>query len=505
AAVGRDQSGERAPQGGLARPRFAHQTYGFASLNSQRNILQRLNLAPPIGTKSLVQVLDHHQRRSGRCHHLTLGFVRHGGNQLARIGRLRTIQDVCRSALLYHLAMAHYHDAVGDLGHHAEIVSDENHPYAHARLDVLDHGQDLGLSRDIERRGRFVGNEYVGLHRQRHGNHHALALAARQLERVGVDDLAGIAQHHLWKQLQHRGATRLDRHIGMTLEHLVDLAADAHDGVQGRHRLLEHHAERLAAQVLPVLGREPGQLPPAITDATALYPQLACWQQPHQRMRRDRLARTRLADDAKNFVLVDAVGNAFHNRLLILHDRNNQVADFQQYAHELARLRASLGLSASLSASPTRLRARTVTRMAMPGNTLIHHASRSTLRDAPMMYPQVMVLGSPSPRKLSADSSKMALATISDPDTITGERLLGRICVSMMRAFDWPLSIAASTNSRCFMLMNSARTRRASGGHETSAIARITVPILGVRMATSTTARKNPGMVWNSSINPTMI
>ncbi|MNR43395.1 hypothetical protein D3C85_1620120 [compost metagenome] len=69
---------------------------------------------------------------------------------------------------------------------------------------------------------------------------------------------------------------------------------------------------------------------------------------------------------------------------------------------------------------------------------------------------------------------------------------------------DCPASIAACTNSRFFRLMNSARTNRASGGHDTTAIAKITVAILGVRMATSTTARKKLGMVWNSSIKPTM-
>ncbi|MNY68844.1 hypothetical protein D3C86_2066730 [compost metagenome] len=74
----------------------------------------------------------------------------------------------------------------------------------------------------------------------------------------------------------------------------------------------------------------------------------------------------------------------------------------------------------------------------------------------------------------------------------------------MMRRLDWPASMAACTNSRFFRLMNSARTRRANGGQDTTAIAKITVAMLGVRMATSTTARKKLGMVWKSSMKPTM-
>ena len=47
--------------------------------------------------------------------------------------------------------------------------------------------QDLRLHRHVERRGRLVGDEEVGLVGERHGDHHALALAARELVRVGAE------------------------------------------------------------------------------------------------------------------------------------------------------------------------------------------------------------------------------------------------------------------------------------------------------------------------------
>ena len=53
--------------------------------------------------------------------------------------------------------------------------------------------QDLRLDGDVERGGRLVGDQQVRLVGERHGDHHALALAARQLVRIGVEPLLGLA------------------------------------------------------------------------------------------------------------------------------------------------------------------------------------------------------------------------------------------------------------------------------------------------------------------------
>jgi hypothetical protein len=62
-----------------------------------------------------------------------------------------------------------------------------------------------------------------------------------------------------------------------------------------------------------------------------------------------------------------------------------QVADAQQGRGRHRPSRDRRGLSASLSPSPTRLRASTVSRMARPGKKLHHQASRTTEREAPIM------------------------------------------------------------------------------------------------------------------------
>ena len=51
--------------------------------------------------------------------------------------------------------------------------------------------EDLGLDGHVERGGRLVGDEQLGLAGERHGDHHPLAHAARELVRVRVDARLG--------------------------------------------------------------------------------------------------------------------------------------------------------------------------------------------------------------------------------------------------------------------------------------------------------------------------
>ena len=91
---------------------------------------------------------------------------------------LRTPEHVRHGPGLDDLSLGHHRDPVCNLRRHAEIVRDEEHrelePLAHACQQI----QHLRLHRDIERRHRFIGDQHVGLERQRPGNADPLALAA---------------------------------------------------------------------------------------------------------------------------------------------------------------------------------------------------------------------------------------------------------------------------------------------------------------------------------------
>ncbi len=66
---------------------------------------------------------------------------------------------------------------------------------AHAALghEVVEDRQDLHLDGDVEGRGRLVGDQQVGLGDQHHGDHDALAHAARDLVRIEAEDALGVA------------------------------------------------------------------------------------------------------------------------------------------------------------------------------------------------------------------------------------------------------------------------------------------------------------------------
>ena len=114
-------------------------------------------------------------------------------------------------ALLDDLAVLHHADPVGDLAHDAEVVGDEQKRHAEPLLQVLQQREDLRLHGDVERRGRLVGDQQIGLVGERHRDHHALALAAGKLVRIALEPALRIADADLGQHLDDARARRLRR------------------------------------------------------------------------------------------------------------------------------------------------------------------------------------------------------------------------------------------------------------------------------------------------------
>ena len=83
-----------------------------------------------------------------------------------------------------HAAEPHHRDAVADLLDDGEVVGDQEHRHVVGALQLADQLQDLGLHGDVERGGRLVGDQQLGIVGDRDGDHHALALAAGELVRI---------------------------------------------------------------------------------------------------------------------------------------------------------------------------------------------------------------------------------------------------------------------------------------------------------------------------------
>ena len=141
--------------------------------------------------------------------------------------------------LLDDFAGAHHAHPLRDLADDGEVVGDEQQRHVHARLQILQQLQDLGLDGDVEGRRRLVGDEQVRLVGQRHGDHHPLLLAARELMRVGVEPAAGLAQAHQLDELENAPARLPAAQAAVDQQRLGDLLPDRVQRVERGERLLE--------------------------------------------------------------------------------------------------------------------------------------------------------------------------------------------------------------------------------------------------------------------------
>lgn len=122
--------------------------------------------------------------RRFRSHRLRFGFGAVGdpAEQRSRIQQCagvivtRAREDLGDRAAFDHGTRSHHDDAVGDPADDTEIVADPHHRHSTLSLQVGDEIDDLGLGGDVERGGRLVGDENVGVTGQCHCDHHALTL-----------------------------------------------------------------------------------------------------------------------------------------------------------------------------------------------------------------------------------------------------------------------------------------------------------------------------------------
>ena len=137
-------------------------------------------------------------------------------------------------------------------------MGDEQHRHAEVCLQVLEQREDLRLHGDVERGRRLVGDEQVGLVGERHGDHHALALAAGQLMRIGAEPRLpdrGCRPRRAVRRL--RRANCVFAAHAVQFEDFADLPLDRVQRVERGHRLLEHHGDACAANRAQLRCRRP--------------------------------------------------------------------------------------------------------------------------------------------------------------------------------------------------------------------------------------------------------
>ncbi|MNM10703.1 hypothetical protein D3C81_208360 [compost metagenome] len=131
--------------------------------------------------------------------------------------------------------------------HHRQVVRDEHVGSVELLLQIHEQVQHLRLNRHVQRGGRFVGHQHLGLQHHRPGQGDTLALAAREHVRVALVVLG--AQADLLHHLLHFVAALGLAQRGVDQQRFGQLVTDLLPWVERGVGALEHHLH-VAAQLL---------------------------------------------------------------------------------------------------------------------------------------------------------------------------------------------------------------------------------------------------------------
>ena len=129
-------------------------------------------------------------------------------------------------------------------------MSDKNHRAVEPALQIGQQLQDLCLDGHVERRGRLIRDQDVGLAGNRRGNQGTLTHAARKLVRIIVATRFRVRDADQLEQLDRARPRCRAVEALVRAQTLGDLLPDGEDGVERGHRVLEHHADSIAANAL---------------------------------------------------------------------------------------------------------------------------------------------------------------------------------------------------------------------------------------------------------------
>ena len=174
------------------------------------------------------------------------GELRDRAHEPEGVGMERLIEEVVRARLLHLAPRVHDHHPLRGLRHHPEVVGDEDDGRPDLLLELEHEIQDLGLNRDVEGGGGFIGDEDRRIAGEGHRDHHPLAHPSGHLVGILLGPAPRLRDLH---EVEHRGRLRLRRPLReapMQLERFGDLAPDRHHRIERGHRLLEDHRDPVA-------------------------------------------------------------------------------------------------------------------------------------------------------------------------------------------------------------------------------------------------------------------
>src|SRR3990167_2257845 len=151
----------------------------------------------------------------------------------------RTVVDQLAGAHFHWAAEVHHQHIVGHMAYHREVVRDKHVAGVELFLQVHKQVEHLGLDRYVQRRGRLIRHQHLGLQHHGAGQGDALALAAGEHMRVALVMLGAQADllHHRLPPLAPFQA----RQAGVDQQRLAQLVADLLPRVERGVGVLKDH------------------------------------------------------------------------------------------------------------------------------------------------------------------------------------------------------------------------------------------------------------------------
>ena len=174
----------------------------------------------------------------------------HGLQQPVGIGVLRIVEQRIHRTRFDDPAGVHDDHPVAHLAHDAEIVGDDDDGHIQFFLELHHQFQDLCLYRDVQRRGRLVGDEQFRVARDGHGDHDALPHPPAELVGVVVQALLRTRNVDHLQQFDAAVGGLFLVEAEMELKRFPKLPSDGQHRVERRHGVLEHHGDDIAPDLL---------------------------------------------------------------------------------------------------------------------------------------------------------------------------------------------------------------------------------------------------------------
>ena len=351
-----------------------HRRCGARVLDMRAAVGEPAADGPRVGARDLSR--DDGERFTGRR------ALRHRREQPGRVRVSRPLEHRVERGLLHHLTRVHHHDAVADVGDHAEVVGDEHDRHARVALQGAEQVEDLRLDRDVERSGRLVGDEQLRVVCERHRDHRPLPHPTRERVRVVLDTALRVRDADTVEHLHGARGGLGPAHLLVGAHRLRDLVADRERRVQARHRLLEDHRHLRAAERSPLGPADGGEVVLAEAEHARPHSPGALRDQAHHRERRHALPTSALAHEAEGLPPVHGEAHAVDDPecAATRAELDAEVDDLEErrVAHD-RRHGPSTAIrsrpSESRSPSPTRLNARIARRIATAGGMSGHWVS----------------------------------------------------------------------------------------------------------------------------------